>query len=1142
MKRKYENKNKSENKMFILGANSAGLFNKLESFHRNISLFKPGVFFVQETKARQKNKVKLNDYVIFEHIRNLSAGGGLLTAVHKSLKPVSVSNEDSEEILVVEGKLSNSKVRFINGYGPQENSPEEVRKPFFDRLDMEIKSAKIAGSLICIEMDSNSKLGSNIIPGDPKPQSENGKLLERVVVENDLIVVNATKRCEGTVTRHRKTINSTEEAVLDHFIVCKEMFKHVSKMVIDEEAAYSLTKYTNKKGDKTLVKESDHRTMILELDIHWNTDNVVKEERIEVFNYKNISDFETFKILTENSEELTNCFNDEEEDLEESSKRWLKILNQLIKRAFRKVRIKKNKIAPELELLFQQKESIKFKIAEKENEESFDEAAIFNEELVDVNKKIAHICAAKNKAIVDEYLGHRNDTFEGFSQAKTWNLMKKLSPKNTIDPPAAKKDDNGKLVTDREELETLYIETYKSRLQPNPISVDMVELKYLKEYLHDIQMKIAKNRISKSWTLEDLRKALKSLKNNKARDEHGHIYELFKYGGRALKSSLLKLYNLVKSKQKYPTIFQQSNISSFWKKKGEKSDLDNDRGVFNVTKIRSILDKMIYNDIYDIVDSNMSSSNIGARKHRNIRDHLFVINGIINDVINNKEANDIDVQIYDVAKCFDKLEFTNTANDLFNAGVQNDKFVIIANSNEKCNVAVKTPWGAKTKRTILNKIELQGTVLAGLKCSVSIDSIGKESLENTHQILYKYKNCTSIPPLSLIDDIIAVGNCSSDSVKVNATIQGKIQSKQLELSHKKCFKMHVGKDQKCCPTLSVHNNVMKTTSSERYLGDIISSDSKINRNISDRYNKGIGYANQILSTLKEISFGQYHFEQALQFRNAKLINGMLCSIESVYGLTSSHIDQLEQCDRFFMRKIFNCVSTTPTEAFYLETHTLPLRFVIIARRLMYYWNIVQKPATELVHQVFQTQKLCRVKNDWCVQVEDDLRYCGINLSENEIRLMSKNKFKSILSRHIYEVAREYLLSLKNKHTKSEGLDARGNIQDYLISSDLTTEEKQFLFHLRTRSYDCKANYKNLYKNQLACTLCGEEDSQQHLLLCTIATHGIDLKGVQYNDIFGSLTQQVKVAKVLMKISNKRKTMIQKISSNLGSQVHPRMPR
>ena len=235
---------------------------------------------------------------------------------------------------------------------------------------------------------------------------------------------------------------------------------------------------------------------------------------------------------------------------------------------------------------------------------------------------------------------------------------------------------------------------------------------------------------------------------------------------------------------------------------------------------------------------------------------------------------------------------------------------------------------------------------------------------------------------------------------------------------------------------------MKTTASERYLGDIITSDAKINDNISDRYNKGIGYANQILCILKEISFGKYHFEQALQLRNAKLINGMLCSIETVYGLTENHIEQLEKCDRFFMRKIFNCVSTTPTEAYYLETNSLPLRFVIIARRLMYYWTILAKPATELVQQVFQTQKLSPVKNDWCLQIEDDLRYCKINLSESEIRAMKKIKFKSIVTSSIVEVAKQYLISLKIKHKKSEGLSASDKIQDYLITSQLTTEEKQ----------------------------------------------------------------------------------------------------
>ena len=115
--------------------------------------------------------------------------------------------------------------------------------------------------------------------------------------------------------------------------------------------------------------------------------------------------------------------------------------------------------------------------------------------------------------------------------------------------------------------------------------------------------------------MQDLDKVLKALKNGKSRDPHGHIYELFKYGGQTLKFSLLKFLNLVKRKQTYPSILQSSNITSFYKSKGDRSDLENDHGVFIVVKIRSILDKLIYNDNYHIIDKSMSCSNIGARKN-----------------------------------------------------------------------------------------------------------------------------------------------------------------------------------------------------------------------------------------------------------------------------------------------------------------------------------------------------------------------------------------------------------------------------------------------------------------------------------------------------------------------------------------------
>ena len=100
-------------------------------------------------------------------------------------------------------------------------------------------------------------------------------------------------------------------------------------------------------------------------------------------------------------------------------------------------------------------------------------------------------------------------------------------------------------------------------LQPNPVPEGFEELKNLKEYLFQLQMKLAKLKASTDWQLEDLENALKSFTNGKARDEHGHTYERFKYGGKDLKMSLLNLLNCVKKTQIYPTIFRPANISSF---------------------------------------------------------------------------------------------------------------------------------------------------------------------------------------------------------------------------------------------------------------------------------------------------------------------------------------------------------------------------------------------------------------------------------------------------------------------------------------------------------------------------------------------------------------------------------------------------
>ena len=70
--------------------------------------------------------------------------------------------------------------------------------------------------------------------------------------------------------------------------------------------------------------------------------------------------------------------------------------------------------------------------------------------------------------------------------------------------------------------------------------------------------------------------------------------------------------------------------------------------------LRSILDRLIYNDLYETIDGNLSDCNVGSRRKRNIRDNLFVLNVVINSEKKSHEEP-VDLCVYDVKKCFDTM-------------------------------------------------------------------------------------------------------------------------------------------------------------------------------------------------------------------------------------------------------------------------------------------------------------------------------------------------------------------------------------------------------------------------------------------------------------------------------------------------------
>ena len=69
-------------------------------------------------------------------------------------------------------------------------------------------------------MYSNSKFGKSVIKDDPSDKmSDNGKILFDIIESENLVLVNSTNKCKGTISRYRKTTKTTKMSVFDFFII-----------------------------------------------------------------------------------------------------------------------------------------------------------------------------------------------------------------------------------------------------------------------------------------------------------------------------------------------------------------------------------------------------------------------------------------------------------------------------------------------------------------------------------------------------------------------------------------------------------------------------------------------------------------------------------------------------------------------------------------------------------------------------------------------------------------------------------------------------------------------------------------------------------------------------------------------------------
>ena len=169
--------------------------------------------------------------------------------------------------------------------------------------------------------------------------------------------------------------------------------------------------------------------------------------------------------------------------------------------------------------------------------------------------------------------------------------------------------------------------------------------------------------------------------------------------------------------------------------------------------------------------------------------------------------------------------------------------------------------------------------------------------------------------------------------------------------------------------------------------------------------------------LEEITFGPFYFQVAMTFRSTLLVNSILTNSEAWYGLTKSDIDALEWNDLNLLRKIFEVPFSCPKEMLYLETGCLPISYIIVSKRLIYLHYILHEEESSLISRFFYTQLKRPLKGDWVLEVQKNLEEYRIKSTIEEIKKMSRDKFKKEVDDAVRSTAFEDLIKMKNSHSK-----------------------------------------------------------------------------------------------------------------------------
>ena len=285
------------------------------------------------------------------------------------------------------------------------------------------------------------------------------------------------------------------------------------------------------------------------------------------------------------------------------------------------------------------------------------------------------------------------------------------------------KNESGDIFTNREEILNIcanfYQELYRSQnnnhITSTEISLDRSDVLPL--------------------IVEEIKKSLKEMKNNKAPGNDQLTSDIISLGGDEALKQITKIFNQILKHRKIPTEWKEAKIIIIHKK-GDRKDIKNYRPISLLSHMYKLFTRVLQRRMENILDANQPREQAGFRKGYATTDHLQSINQLIEK--SNEFNRKLCIAYIDYEKAFDSIEHNVIFKALRNIGINETYINIIEDIYTEATAKVHVESQTSEEIKILRGVR-QGDPISPKLFTAAIQEVFKNSELEPRGIFIKYR-------------------------------------------------------------------------------------------------------------------------------------------------------------------------------------------------------------------------------------------------------------------------------------------------------------------------------------------------------------------------------------------------------------------